>query len=161
MMQSLTEQTTASTFEVMETMFFLPVEQNPRISIEDSGLCDPEEVRAAGISFSGTVSSGRIRIFIPEKLLCMMAENLMGLNTEEVTSEDTAGTLTEALNMIAGNALRKIDDRFSSHLGLPESIDPSELKNTRNPLIFETIGGRMAIETTLHQTGGTGFSNEA
>ena len=160
MMQSLTEQTTASTSEVMETMFFLPVEKNPRISIKDSGLCDPEEVRAAGISFSGTVS-GSIRIFIPESLLCMMAESLMGLNTEDVTSEDTAGTLTEALNMIAGNALRKIDDRFSSHLGLPEPIDPQELQKARNPLIFETIGGRMAIETAIHQTGRTGVSNEA
>lgn len=151
MMQNLMEQTATSTSEVMETMFFLPVEKNPRISIEDAGLCGPQEVRAAGISFSGAVS-GRIRIFIPERLLCMMAENLMGINTEEVTSEDTAGTLFEALNMIAGNALRKIDDRFSSHLGLPEPVDPLDLRHARTPFVFETIGGRLAIDVEIHET---------
>lgn len=153
MMQNLTEQTAASTSEVMETMFFLPVEPNSGISIEDSGLCDSESIRAAGISFSGTVS-GRIRIFIPESLLGMMAENFMGLNAEEVTAEDTAGTLTEALNMIAGNALRKVDDRFSSHLGLPEPIDPNELRKAQSPLIFETIDGRLAVDARIQQPSG-------
>ncbi len=160
MMQNLMEQTATSTSEVMETMFFLPVEQNPGISIEESGLCGPEEVRAAGISFSGAVS-GRIRIFIPKTLLRMMAGNFMGLNTEEVSTEDTAGTLTETLNMIAGNALRKIDDRASSHLGLPEPIDPLELRKAEAPVIFETIGGRLAINAELWQTVGSAKKGES
>ncbi|MCF8045406.1 MAG: chemotaxis protein CheX [Desulfarculaceae bacterium] len=160
MMQNLMEQTATSTSEVMETMFFLPVEKNTGISIEESGLCGPDEVRAAGISFSGAVS-GRIRIFVPETLLRMMAGNFMGLNTEEVSTDDTAGTLTEALNMIAGNALRKIDDRVSSHLGLPEPIDPHDLRKTAAPVIFETIGGRLAIDAELRQPSGTDQKGEA
>lgn len=160
MMRKMTEQTATSTFEVMETMFFLPVEQNSRISVEESGLCGPDGIRAAGISFSGTVS-GQIRIFVPETLLRMMAENFMGLNAEEVTEEDTAGTITEALNMIAGNALRKVDDRFSSHLGLPEPVDPSELRKARSPLIFETIDGRLAVDTVIRQSPGADQKDNA
>lgn len=154
MMQNLTEQTTASTSEVMETMFFLPVEINTGMSIEKSGLCGPEEIRAAGISFSGAVS-GRIRIFVPAALLRMMAENFMGINSEEATKEDAAGTLNEALNMIAGNAIRKIDDRASSHLGLPEPIDPSDLRKAGSPVLFETIGGRLAIDAESRQPSDT------
>ncbi|MFO7753342.1 MAG: chemotaxis protein CheX [Desulfobacteraceae bacterium] len=155
MIKTLMHQIAISTSEVMETMFFLPVEKNGGISLEDTGLCSANETLAAGISFSGAFS-GRICIFMPDSLLKMMAENLMGLNPDDVTAEDTAGTLTEALNMIAGNALRKIDDRFSSHLGLPATVDPAEVKNLENMVIFQTLGGRLALAAQIDRAPDTG-----
>ncbi|MCA1785632.1 MAG: chemotaxis protein CheX, partial [Desulfobacteraceae bacterium] len=75
--------------------------------------------------------SGRLVMMVPGNLLSEMTENFMGESNDKLTRELKYGTLKELLNMVCGNALRKLDSGHGFDLGIPEIVDgetiPSEL----------------------------------
>ena len=106
---------TDSIFEVMETMFFMTLE-------EVKTQADlPRDRVASAISFSGKLA-GTIYLEIPRSLLKTMTENFMGQDMDSLSQEYSDGTLKEALNMIAGSALTKVDPEDYMGLGIPEII---------------------------------------
>lgn len=124
MKTELMNQVTISIFEVMETMFFLTLE---KIKSPPAEL--PEPLKTSSITFSGAFS-GTIFLGIPESLLRTMTENLLGQDIGSLTQAHVDGTLKEALNMIAGSALTKVDDTAYMGLGIPEIVaapDPAEM----------------------------------
>ncbi|MCP4020470.1 MAG: chemotaxis protein CheX [Desulfobacteraceae bacterium] len=143
MMTNLKIQVVNSIFEVMETMFFLAAEEQQKSSSKDSALFEFSDLKACCIDFSGGFS-GKIYLVAPLALLRLMTEYFLGEKGDNLTDEHIDGTFTEALNMIAGNALRKLDDQPYMGLGLPKLVDPSQVMNIEDYAFFNTVDGPMA-----------------
>ncbi len=134
--------------EVMETMFFLPVEFGPEIPIAKSGM--DEKKLVCELAFNGDFS-GNMILMAPETLVEQMAENFMGESLENLTPEHLDGTLTEMLNMVCGNALRKIEAKTPFELGIPKIIDGSKGFEKQAFRIVETTESKMAILLTMEE----------
>ena len=143
MKKILMEAMMTSISEVMETMFFLPVEFDGETTLSECGL-NKEKTLACRLTFNGDVSGG-LAILAPENLAAEMAENFMGESREHLTEEHLSGTLTEMLNMACGNALSKIDSKVPFELGIPDVIDESEITEKDIFTIVETTDSKMAI----------------
>ncbi len=143
-MKILTTAMMTSISEVMETMFFLPVEfgEEP-ISIQ-SGMDEYKPVMACELKFSGDFSGG-FTLVTPKDLLFEITENFMGESRENLEEEHLLGTLTEILNMICGNALSKIESKTPFKLEIPKVIDESKISKTQKFTMIETSQSLMAI----------------
>jgi len=113
-------QVTSSIFEVMETMFFLTLEEETGNGAADLSAVRGE-LKTSAITFSGAFS-GTIFLSIPCPLLKNMTEDFLGQDIDTLTDEHVDGTLKEALNMIAGSALTRVDNTAYMGLGIPEII---------------------------------------
>lgn len=134
--------------EVLETMFFLPVEISGKSKKLGEQMEQYKPWMACSLTFSGD-TSGNITLIIPEILLEEMTENFMGTPKEELGNEHISGTLTETLNMICGNALGKVDCKAPFELGIPEIIDESQISSDHLFNIIETQESVMAINIDM------------
>jgi len=129
--------------EVMETMFYLPVEFGPESEFCQCGM-DDKNILACRLTFTGD-TSGHLILAVPRNLISEMAENFMGEPREYLTEEHLSGTLTEMLNMVCGNTLSKADSKAPFELGIPEAIKESEIAKNDIFTIVETTESKMAI----------------
>jgi CheY-specific phosphatase CheX len=118
---------TTSISEVLETMFFMTiepvnVEDNTQLHTDDGG----EKRYVSRIDFSGPLS-GFFLLSIPKRILSTMTEFFMGMESEEVTETHLSGTISEAINMIAGNTFSKLDDQAVFNLEIPELLGSEAL----------------------------------
>jgi len=128
--------------EVMETMFFLPVEFGRELALAQSRI--DKYNFACQLTFTGD-SSGYLIIMAPKNLVAEMAENFMGEAKGLLTDEHLSGTLMEMLNMVCGNALSKTNSQVPFELGIPEMINASEVSENEVFTIVETTESKMAI----------------
>lgn len=133
--------------EVMETMFFLPVEFGPNAILDECEM-DKKNNMACWLAFTGEVS-GHLVLIVPEKLGVEMAENFMGESFENITQDHLSGTVTEMLNMVCGNALSKTDSKVPFELGIPEMMDISQISDRQVFFLVETIESKMAIAVIM------------
>ncbi len=148
MKKTLIHQVTSSIFDVMETMFFFTVEEKKDDTSDLPALLDPKIIRAGRITFSGSFS-GAICLLTPFNVLEKMTRNFLGEDDGSLSEEQTDGTLKEALNMIAGNALTQMDKKSYMGLGIPEIIDPAAIKPDNPAVVFNTSDGMMAAIVQL------------
>ena len=134
--------------EVMETMFFLPVEFGREAPLAQCGM-DKKNNLACRLVFTGDFS-GCLILMAPEIMATQMAGNFMGEPSESLTQDHLSGTLTEMLNMVCGNALSKIGSKVPSELGIPEMMDVSEIFEKEIFTIVETIEAKMAIALVMN-----------
>ncbi len=147
MTKTLTEAMKTSISDIMETMFYLPVEFK-----EGPLPYSPEERKTAmgcRIDFSGDFS-GAIILVAPKDLLGEMAENLMGTSPDQLEEQHLAGTLTETLNMICGNTLSRTETENPFSIEVPKIIELSDLSGIKNFIIVETLQSVMAVHSTIH-----------
>ena len=144
MKTELMTQVTNSIFEVMETMFFLTLEKpkSPPAEIV-------EGPKTSAITFSGEYS-GTIFLGIPEALLNTMTENLLGQDIDTLTQAHVDGTLQEALNMIAGSALTKVDNTAYMGLGIPEIVPHPAPDTVDDTVILSTPEGLLTAHVRLN-----------
>ncbi len=148
MMKILMTAMTTSISEVMETMFYLPVEVGEEATLTQSGMDDHKAGMACRLSFSGDVS-GRVTLLTPKALLSEVTENFMGESIEHLENEHLLGTFTEMLNMICGNALSRVDSKKPFELGIPEIIEGDKLPGNQLLTIIKTRQSMMAIHMDM------------
>ncbi|WP_033397999.1 chemotaxis protein CheX [Desulfobacter curvatus] len=134
---------TNSISEVMETMFFMPVEIGPETILNNSGI-DLNTALACRLSFTGDIC-GNIDVISPETLVTELASNFLGESKEDLTWEQQFGTLSEMLNMVCGNALKNVKCESPYKLGLPEKITGSDLDGSAECTLIETMDSNMAM----------------
>lgn len=134
--------------EVMETMFFLPVEIGDEMKLGDSEIDQSKPIMVSELKFTGDVS-GSLSILAPKNLVGEMAENFMGEAKGLLTDDHLSGTLTEMLNMVCGNALSKTDSKIPFELGIPLMIDGKKISDKELLTIVETTQSKMAIRLKL------------
>lgn len=133
--------------EVMETMFFLPVEFGQEVTFAQCEM-DKKDTLACRLAFTGDIS-GHLMLTAPDILASQMAQNFMGEPSENLTPDHLSGTLTEMLNMVCGNALSKTDSKVPFELGIPEMMDTSEIFEKETFTIVDTIDAKMAIALVM------------
>lgn len=138
---------TSSISEVLETMFFLPVEIGSKIIFEESGI-EKNKLIACQLTFSGD-TSGKLITIAPSDLAAEMAENFMGEAKDQLTRDHLTGTLTEMLNMVCGNALSQVKPKAPYKLGIPEQISFSDLNEKIEYTSIEIIDAIMLISLIM------------
>jgi CheY-specific phosphatase CheX len=133
--------------EVMETMFFLPVEFNGESTLSECEL-NKGKTFACRLTFNGD-ASGSLVIVASKTLVAEMAENFMGEAKGLLTDEHFSGTLTEMLNMVCGNTLSKTETKAPFELGIPEVISEAEFSEKEMFTIINTTQSKMAISLKI------------
>jgi len=99
-----------SIFEVFEKMFFVFLEPFD------------EEIQydmVTSIKFSGPLK-GEIKAYLSKGVAAIMAENMLGMEPKDITEKTEEDCAKEALNMIAGSFLNKLDSKQVFNLSIPE-----------------------------------------
>lgn len=147
MLNKLMPSLTHSILKVMETMFFLTVEEQKKAMAPFQSQPGQEKIQAASITFSGSFS-GTIFLEIPLNLLKTMTENFLGQSLTSLSEAYMEGTLKEALNMIAGDALTQIN--ATTGLGLPKTVPVSSLDEVDKSIRFNTPHGTITAHIRLN-----------
>jgi CheY-specific phosphatase CheX len=152
MKEALKAAMTTSISEVLETMFFMTIEATE--DTEWTDLTDTscgEKLFASKIDFMGPLS-GSFFLMVPESILSTMTEMFMGMEAGEVTETHLSGTISEAINIIAGNTFSKLDDQAVFNLEIPEFVETASIPSIVRPpgkdAIFfriETPGGNVGL----------------
>ncbi|MFH1156211.1 MAG: chemotaxis protein CheX [Pseudomonadota bacterium] len=136
-----------STSEVMETMFYMSVEYRKNLSLGETPL-GTQIPETCMLSFSGAMT-GTLLLAMPAGVLEALSCSFLGAAQGDVTAAEKEGTLKEALNMITGNALSRMDPQKSHHLGIPEAAPFSRLTDLEDTMIFETSQGFFVLGVAL------------
>jgi CheY-specific phosphatase CheX len=99
-MSHMKEMMASSIFEVFEKMFFIFLEP----SHTEVGEYDLE----SSIRFNGQ-NKGEIKILFSALLSKRMVQNMLGMDEVRITDQDIEDCAKEAVNMVCGNFLSKLD----------------------------------------------------
>ncbi|WP_299979102.1 chemotaxis protein CheX [Desulfobacula sp.] len=128
-----------SIFEVFEKMFYIFLEP-----LDDEST---EYDMEAAIRFEGFLS-GKIRILFSMDIAKTMIQNMLGLKEDEITTQRMEDCSKEAVNMICGNFLGKLDSTKVFNLTMPSfrmetaSIEPGKNACRMN---FDSDEGKIGV----------------
>lgn len=144
---------TASIFEVLETMFFAPVDGlSPASGAAAQSIEDPIVV---GLPFRGPFE-GCFRLTIPEALARLISADFMGAAINDLSGADVRGTVQEMVNMVAGTALSIYDHNLVFDLQIPRILDAAEQEpkgppaQARHGLIIDALRHKMLFESDVY-----------
>ena len=143
----------SSISNVLETMFFLPLEFSSLESAEALRGGERAQMVAASLKFSGPFS-GVFYLYLPANMAGYLTSKFLGQKEENITHEQVEETVKEILNMIAGDTFNKLDDHATFNLGIPERIpfDERDQENAADDEIFigvDTLEDRLACKMVL------------
>jgi CheY-specific phosphatase CheX len=99
-----------SIFDVFEKMFFVFLERLDE---------DVKYDMVTSINFFGPLK-GDIKIYFSKAIVRTMVQNMLGLEEKDVTDKEIEDCAKEAVNMISGNFLQKLDSSKVFDLSIPE-----------------------------------------
>jgi len=124
-MEKIRETMTPSIFEVFEKMFY--------IFLEPLDIWYDEFDMEAAINFDEGTISGDVRILFSRGIVMAMVQNMLGLEGDEITGQDMEDCSKEAVNMVCGNFLSRLDSTKVFNLstptfkeGQPEGLESGE-----------------------------------
>ena len=112
--------------DVMNKMFFLPVQVNKKGLAMREWFSNKLPLVGAAITFTGP-SSGYAYLLIPAGVAREMTANFLGVAEKEVDVKQERDTVKEALNMITGHMLSKFDKKGDLRIGIPKLINENDL----------------------------------
>lgn len=107
--------------DVLETMFFLPLDFSDVVNMQALWGDEKDQIITAKLSFNGSFS-GYCVSYIPKKLAMSITANFMGIDEENISDEHVNETVKEILNMISGNIFSNLDPQEVFDLAVPELI---------------------------------------
>ncbi len=152
--QELTTAMMDSISNVLETMFFLPMDFISSESATKLWSERSRQIQTVKIGFSGPFS-GFLALLIPVRLAENITADFMGLDQTEITKDHVNGTTKEIANMILGNIFSKYDDQAVFNLEVPEIISNANYKDLspcqENELLFcvDTLDDHLAIKMII------------
>jgi CheY-specific phosphatase CheX len=154
--EALMKAVKASISEVLEKMFFLPLEfaeEKSPAELWPSG--SDEGMIAVNLVFQGPFS-GRYCFIIPKPSALALTASFLGEDRKQITPEQVAETVKEIINMIAGNTFGIFDEKAVFNLGIPQFVDFKKIKN-QNPgadkqilVVVDTLDQTMAFQLILN-----------
>jgi len=140
--------------DVLETMFFLPMDFSDTVDVHELWNAGEDQILAVKLNFDGPLIGDCI-LCIPEKLAKSITADFMGKEEESVSDDQVIGTVKEIINMIVGNTFSRYDSGEAFNLGIPESISLSyyfnELSDTgdRYSFIIDTLENHLAFQLNV------------
>ena len=138
-MKKIKEMTKLSIFEVFEKMFYVFLEPLDG----EYGEYDME----VAIRFEGSLS-GEIRILLSMDIVKTMLQNMLGLKEDEITTQRMEDCSKEAVNVICGNFLGKLNSAKVFNLSMPvfsEKSRDSGLSENICRMDFDSDGGKVGV----------------
>jgi CheY-specific phosphatase CheX len=119
--QKLLQAAKTSISEVLETMFFLPIDHTDMVEAIVFNGAVKDHTELVEISFSG-MFSGTFLLVIPDDLAMFLTASFLGSIEDEVLPVHISETKKEMANMIAGNTFTHFNDQIEFDLGIPEIV---------------------------------------
>ena len=154
----LTEAMKVSISEVLERMFFMPMEFAAPEQAGEDPLSDPETI-IAKLEFSG-LACGTFFLLIPASLAKSVTADFLGVTSQDQVLKLVAGTVLEMVNMLAGSTLSTYDHQALFDLQIPELITAKELHALTEGIAdqvairIQTPISQMAFQVVLEQEAG-------
>jgi len=146
--KTLTSAMKASISDVLETMFFLPLELSDDAQFEKWWASGRKDLLVAKLCFKGPVS-GTFFFFIPKDLGLSLAANFMGEEEGDVSREQVEDTVKEILNMISGNSFGTWDDQQVFDLGIPKIVHFEEAERDHSACSENVFIGIRTLDDSL------------
>jgi len=140
--------------DVLETMFFLPVDFDDSVSLDGLWDLDKDKIIAAKLVFDGPLNGYSI-LYIPEKLAVSITADFMGKEEKDISNEQAGGTLMEITNMITGNSFSLYDPEAVFNLGVPELVgldnfhDGLSGSENRISIAIDTLENYLAFQMSV------------
>jgi len=126
--EKLLQAAKTSISEVLETMFFLPIDHTEIVDqIALNGSVN-DEMELVEVGFSG-MFSGTFLLVIPDDLAMFLTASFLGSIEKKVLPVHISETKKELANMIAGNTFTHFNDQVEFDLGIPEIVYASDALN--------------------------------
>jgi len=109
-MKKIAEMLRLSIFEVFEKMFF--------IFLESSDIDNNEYDMEATIKFNG-ITDGEVKVLLSSGVIKTMVQNMLDLGEDEIDGQSMEDCSKEAVNMICGNFLGRLDSTKVFNLSIP------------------------------------------
>ncbi|MBW2605033.1 MAG: chemotaxis protein CheX [Deltaproteobacteria bacterium] len=140
--------------DVLETMFFLPVDFDDSVSLDEVLDPDKDKIIAAKLNFDGPLS-GYCIFYVPEKLAVSITADFLGKENEDISDHQVKETVKEMTNMITGNTFSLYASEAVFNLGLPELVsldgfhrDSSGSEN-KISITIDTLENRLAFQLNI------------
>jgi CheY-specific phosphatase CheX len=137
----------ASISEVLEQMFFMPIDF---LAPEKDGA-EPESDPAsiiARLGFSGS-PSGTFVLLVPASLAQSVAADFLGAPARSLSKDQVVGTVLEMVNMLAGSTLSNYDHQALFDLQIPELITFNEVRALGEGMPDRIVIGIQATESRM------------
>ncbi len=154
-MQVLTTAMKASISEVLETMFFLPIDFPESMPEGELSGLQEQEGLTARLDFSGPFS-GYGLFHIPRNTAASIAADFLGMDEETVSVDQVRETVMEITNMMLGNTLSCYDRQAVFDLKIPELVDPEAQDQTNSDsqqgilIPIDTLENRLVFKMVIH-----------
>lgn len=140
--------------EVLETMFFLPIDFPDAIPSGDLWASVKDDIMTARLNFNGPFS-GYCVCCIPKKLAVSIVADFSGKDEESVSDDDAAGIVLEITNMIVGGTLSNYDEKAIFNLEIPEHVKFKKYKKFSDSekkifIVLETLEDHMAFQMVIN-----------
>ena len=152
----LIEAMKTSISDVLETMFFMPLEFSDPVELGPYVEDPAKELLGSKLDFGGPFS-GSIFLLLPSGLAQVMTANFLGEEKERVTRNQVTDTIKEIVNMITGKMFSVYDHEAIFELGLPVIIDPPEALAERPAgaedeilISVDTVDASLVVKMTLN-----------
>lgn len=124
--------------EVLETMFFVFVDFDEGLAVRQLGEC---ESLVSLVNGEGTVD---ISLTASREFARMISANMLGVEEQEITSEDLEDTMKEFANMVGGNYKARVDINNQWELGIPRFREHGNAAGSSGSgLVFSCYGRPM------------------
>jgi hypothetical protein len=140
--------------DVLETMFFLPVQfAEGKYSLKE-WFPDIQSVFGATLRFNGPLS-GALWLVAPVSVVNEITAGFLGLRKHEINDDQRRDTIKEALNMIGGHGFSLFNSKGAFNLSIPRSIEGAVLlENTyetssEHSILIETEHNRLAAGVVI------------
>jgi CheY-specific phosphatase CheX len=140
--------------DVLETMFFLPLDFSDSLAMEELWDLGKDNILSAKLDFGGPFD-GYCVLYIPEKLAESITADFMGKKEKSICEDQVVGTVKEITNMIVGNIFSFFDPQAVFNLEIPELVSFSEypvnLFGSENEifLAIDTPENHLAFQMTI------------
>lgn len=137
--------------DVLETMFFLPVDFSDSVPIETLWDQGKDNILAAGLNFGGPFS-GNCVFYIPEQLAESITADFMGKGKEDISPDEIKGTVKEMTNMIAGNLFSLYDPEAVFSLSVPEQVGLDDILSGPENTIYivaDTLENHLVFQMNI------------
>ena len=112
--------------DVLEIMFYLPLEISASSNWEETGVHE-EDVLISKLDFKGSFN-GSSFFFVPQMLAMDLTASFLGSDKSQITQEQVLETVGEILNMMTGGTFSSYDDQAVFDLGVPEHVELASVR---------------------------------
>lgn len=139
--------------EVLETMFFLPLDILEPESEEDFFPGESQNLMGCTLGFGGPFDGG-LAFLIPLPLARTLTADFVGEDREAISERTVEETIKELLNMITGKTLSLFDSQALFRLELPEIMEADKMQRALTTeedddviiLVLNTMNERIIIK---------------